>query len=62
MTGLGIRGRRERVDEVTMSKSDSLESVSECVSFRWFVSIGVGVSEVALSAGSKSESSSSSKG
>ena len=59
MTGVGIRGRRERVDEVTMSESDSLESVSGCVSFRWFVSIGVGVSEVALSA---AESSSSSKG
>ena len=62
MTGLGIRGRRERDDEVTMSESDSLESVSECVSFRWCVSIGVGVSGVALSAWSKSESSSSSKG
>jgi hypothetical protein len=62
VAGLGIRGRRERVDVVTMSESDSLESDSSSVLFRLCVSSGAGVSVGALSAGSKSEPSASSKG
>jgi hypothetical protein len=45
-----------------MSESDSLESDSSSVLFRSCVSLGAGVSVVALSAGSKSEPSASSNG
>ena len=46
-----------RVDVVTMSESDSLDSDSSSVLLRLFVSLGsvVGVSGDALSSGSKSE-------
>jgi hypothetical protein len=51
-----------RVDVVTMSESDSLDSDSSSVLLRLFVSLGsvVGVSGDALSSGSKSELSCSS--
>jgi hypothetical protein len=62
VSGLGVRGRRERVDVVTMSESDSLEPDSSSVLFRLCVSLGAGVSVVALSAGSKSEPSERERG
>ena len=53
-----------RVDVVTMSESDSLDSDSSSVLLRLCVSLGsvVGVSGDALSSGSKSELSCSSNG
>ena len=55
-----MRGRRARLDVVTMLESDSLDSDSSSVLLRLFVSLGsvVGVSAVALSCGSKSDLSS----
>jgi len=57
-----VRGRRARLDVVTMLESDSLDSDSSSVLLRLFVSLGsvVGVSAVALSCGSKSDLSCSS--
>ena len=60
--GLGVRGRKARVDVVTMSESESLDSDSSSVLLRLCVSLGsvVGVSAGDLSSGSKSELSCSS--